>query len=73
MLYVPKGCAHAFQTLEDGTIILYYISEFYRPEAGRGVRWDNPAIAVAWPLSERAIVSERDRSLPPLADFEAFR
>jgi dTDP-4-dehydrorhamnose 3,5-epimerase len=71
MLYIPIGCAHAFQTLEDDTTIVYYMTEFYYPQSERGVRWDDPAIGVPWPLAGGAIVSERDRHLPMLAQFEA--
>jgi dTDP-4-dehydrorhamnose 3,5-epimerase len=63
MLYVPPGFAHGFQTLEDETEVLYQISEFYHPEAARGVRWDDPSFQFDWPLSER-IMSERDRNFP---------
>ena len=62
-LYVPEGCAHGFLTLEDDTEILYQMSEFYMPDFGRGVRWDDPAFGIAWPAEVRAI-SERDRSYP---------
>jgi dTDP-4-dehydrorhamnose 3,5-epimerase len=49
--------------------VLYQISEYHLPEAARGVRWDDPAFAIAWPLSP-AVISERDRSFP---DFEGRR
>ena len=62
-LYVPKGFAHGFQTLEDDTEVLYQISEFYSPEHSRGVRWDDPAFGIAWPQDDRTM-SERDRSYP---------
>ena len=62
-LYIPEGCAHGFLTLEDETEALYEISEFYHPEAGRGVRWNDPAFAIVWPL-EVKVISERDRSYP---------
>ncbi|MGE3818180.1 MAG: dTDP-4-dehydrorhamnose 3,5-epimerase [Isosphaeraceae bacterium] len=65
-LYIPKGCAHGFQTLEDGTEIFYMISVSYHPEAARGVRWDDPAFAIDWPLVVTAI-SPKDRALAPLA------
>lgn len=50
MLYVPKGFAHGFQTLEDNTEVFYQMSEFYRSECARGIRWDDPSIAIGWPL-----------------------
>jgi len=64
-VYVPEGCAHGFQTLTDETEILYQMSAAYRPEAARGIRWDDPALAIAWPVAE-AIVSPRDAALPRL-------
>ena len=44
MLYIPKGCAHGFQTLEDNTEVFYQMSEFYHPESACGVRWNDPAL-----------------------------
>jgi len=67
MLYVPEKFAHGFQTLEDHSDVFYQISEFYTPQAARGVRWDDPAFAVQWPDGPR-IISERDRKYP---DFRA--
>jgi len=67
MMYVPKGFAHGFQTLEDDTEVFYQISEFHHPESERGVRWDDPGCAIAWPLSP-ATVSPRDAALPPLGE-----
>jgi dTDP-4-dehydrorhamnose 3,5-epimerase len=63
MVYIPEGFAHGFQTLEDNTEVLYEISEFYAPEHGRGVRWDDPAFGIRWPAADRTI-SARDRSYP---------
>jgi dTDP-4-dehydrorhamnose 3,5-epimerase len=63
MMYVPAGCAHGFQTLEDDTEIHYQISEFYAPTLQRGVRWDDPLFAIPWPADHRTII-ERDRSYP---------
>jgi dTDP-4-dehydrorhamnose 3,5-epimerase len=65
MLYVPEGFAHGFQTLEDDTEMFYQMSEFYRPESAAGVRWDDPSLAIAWPVAQ-PIVSDRDRSYPDL-------
>jgi dTDP-4-dehydrorhamnose 3,5-epimerase len=63
MLYVPEGFAHGFQTLEDNAEVFYQMFEFYAPDYARGVRWDDPAFGIAWPLTN-PIVSERDRSYP---------
>jgi dTDP-4-dehydrorhamnose 3,5-epimerase len=61
-IYIPEGCAHGFQTLVDNTEVYYQISEFYHPEAARGIRWNDPAFGVQWPLRENIILSEKDRS-----------
>ena len=58
-MYVPLGCAHGFQTLTDGAEILYHMSEFYQPGAGRGVRWNDPAFGIRWPVAN-PFLSERD-------------
>jgi dTDP-4-dehydrorhamnose 3,5-epimerase len=63
MLYVPEGYAHGFQTLEDCTEVFYQMSEFYAPAYARGVRCNDPAFGIQWPLAER-IISERDQSYP---------
>jgi dTDP-4-dehydrorhamnose 3,5-epimerase len=63
MLYIPAGFAHGFQTLEDDTEIFYQMSDFYHPESARGVRWNDPAFNIHWPLAERTI-SARDASYP---------
>lgn len=59
-LYVPKGFAHGFQALADDTEVLYQMSESYQADLARGVRWDDPKLAVQWPLPD-PILSERDR------------
>ena len=64
VLYVPEGVAHGYQTVADGTETLYLISEPYRAEAQRGVRWDDPAFGVEWPDAAERVISERDRAWP---------
>lgn len=61
MVYIPEGFAHGFQTLADHTEVSYQMSEFYHPECARGVRWDDPAFKIDWPVAD-AIVSKRDQS-----------
>jgi dTDP-4-dehydrorhamnose 3,5-epimerase len=63
MLYVPEGFAHGFQSLEDGVQLLYLVSQIYSPEHERGVRYDDPAFAIQWPLEIR-VISEKDRRWP---------
>jgi dTDP-4-dehydrorhamnose 3,5-epimerase len=63
MLYIPKGFAHGFQTLEDNTEVFYQMSEFYYPEYSRGLRWDDPFFSIKWPDGER-IISKKDQEYP---------
>jgi dTDP-4-dehydrorhamnose 3,5-epimerase len=63
MIYVPKGCAHGFLTLEGETEVFYQMSEFYAAESARGVRWDDPEFRIAWP-EKIEVISERDRTYP---------
>ena len=65
-LFVPSGVAHGYQALVDGTEFLYMTDQFYAPGLERGVRFDDPAIAIPWPLPARD-VAERDRQWPLLA------
>jgi dTDP-4-dehydrorhamnose 3,5-epimerase len=64
MLYIPEGLAHGFQTLQEDTELFYQMSEFYVPGSARGLRWDDPAFTIEWPLPITAI-SDRDRSYRP--------
>ena len=63
MLYGPEGVAHGFQTLEDRAEVFYQISSAYRPESSVGIRWNDPAFAIKWPLPV-SVISARDRSYP---------
>jgi dTDP-4-dehydrorhamnose 3,5-epimerase len=63
MLYVPEGFAHGFQAMEDNAVVFYQMSEFYHPECSNGVRWDDPAFGIEWPIAN-PILSERDRCYP---------
>ena len=64
MLYVPKGFAQGYQTLEHDTEVVYQMSEFYVPACARGVRWNDPAFAIPWPAATRRIISLRDQQYP---------
>jgi len=65
-LYVPAGCAHGFITLTDGAEVSYAIEGAYEPASARGLRWDDPALAIKWPDVDRRILSDRDRAFPLL-------
>jgi dTDP-4-dehydrorhamnose 3,5-epimerase len=68
MLYVPPACAHASQALEDSSEIYYLASERFAAECARGLRFDDPAVGVQWPLPPTNL-SEQDRSWPSLAQL----
>ena len=71
-LYIPEGCAHGFQTLTDEVHLIYQHSAYYIPETEAGVRFDDPAIEIHWPLPPGAI-SDRDRSFRLIDDsFEGI-
>lgn len=63
LLYVPRGCAHGYQTLMDNTEVFYQVSQFYTLECERGIRYDDPAFGIDWPLPVTAI-SQKDRNHP---------
>lgn len=63
MLYVPEGFGHGFQTLEDETEVAYNVSQFYTPGAEGGVRYNDPAFGIAWPLPV-SVISEKDAAWP---------
>ena len=70
--YIPKGCAHGFQTLEEEVHLIYLASEYYAPEAEGGVRLDDPRVGIDWPLPFGTL-SYRDRSFPLLtSSFEGL-
>ena len=72
MMYVPRGFAHGFVTLTDDAEAIYLVSAAYSPDNERGVRYDDPAVGIEWPLQPMDI-SDKDRNWPDLdADFHAF-
>ncbi len=64
LVYVPEGCAHGFQTLAHDAEVFYQISALYDRELARGVRWDDPAFAIAWPAEPQRLISKGDSSFP---------
>jgi len=69
-LYVPVGFAHGFQSLVDDTELHYHISTPYIAAASRGLRWNDPRVAIAWPLAETSLLSQRDSVLPLLEELK---
>lgn len=70
LLYVPTGFAHGFITLENDTEITYLMSTPQVPASERGIRWDDPAVAIPWPL-QPTVISARDRAFPLLTAAQA--
>lgn len=64
MLYIPKGFAHGFQTLEDETEVFYQMSEYYHAQNAKGLRWNSPQIGIKWPLEQNITISIKDKNLP---------
>lgn len=71
MLYIPRGFAHGFLALEDNTLFSYLCGDRYDPESDGGIRWDDPQLAVHWPIGqvENIILSDKDAALPTLKEF----
>jgi dTDP-4-dehydrorhamnose 3,5-epimerase len=63
-LYIPAGCAHGYQTLVDDVEMFYFIGVPYAPTHQGGVRWDDPAFRIEWPLGPPTLINDRDRSYP---------
>jgi dTDP-4-dehydrorhamnose 3,5-epimerase len=63
IMYIPKGCAHGFQTLKDNTVVFYQMTEFFHSEFAQGVRWDDPVFGIQWPTGKK-IISKKDNQFP---------
>jgi dTDP-4-dehydrorhamnose 3,5-epimerase len=63
MLFVPKMFAHGFQTLAEESVVTYQVGQFYTPGSERGIRFDDPAFQIQWPL-EVSVISDKDKSWP---------
>lgn len=63
-LYVPKGFAHGYVTLENDSEVFYQVSDFYEPSAERGVRWNDPVFGIQWPKVNQTLISPKDLALP---------
>ncbi|WP_137043808.1 dTDP-4-dehydrorhamnose 3,5-epimerase [Pseudolabrys sp. FHR47] len=71
-LWIPAGFAHGFCTLEDDCEVAYMLTDYYSVQHERGLRWDDPALAIRWPVdTDRATLSARDKQQPSLAQLRA--
>jgi dTDP-4-dehydrorhamnose 3,5-epimerase len=69
-LFVPRGFAHGYCTLEPDTEVAYKVDDYYAPDCEQGIIWNDPTLAIGWPVSAAdAVLSDKDRKLPRLADF----
>jgi dTDP-4-dehydrorhamnose 3,5-epimerase len=64
LLYLPEGCAHGYQVLQDDSEVFYLVSDYYAPDHERGFRFDDPAFGIDWPLPA-SLLSEKDQRWPP--------
>jgi dTDP-4-dehydrorhamnose 3,5-epimerase len=72
-IWVPKGFAHGFCTLEPNTEVFYKVTEYFAPQCDRGIAWDDPALAIDWGIDPMgAVLSPKDRSHPKLADLPLY-
>ena len=72
MFFIPKGMAHGFCVLSEKVIFQYKCDEFYHPEAEGGIAWNDPDIAIQWPIPlHEILLSERDKHHPHLKDFDS--
>lgn len=72
-LWVPPGFAHGFYTLQPQTEVEYKLTGYYNPEHDRGIAWDDPALAIPWPVTDGGpLLSAKDRAQPRLADLAPY-
>ena len=72
MAWIPPGFAHGFQVLSEHAEFLYKTTDYYAPEFERCLRWNDPALAIAWPLDGAPLLSAKDQAGRPLAECEVF-
>ena len=72
-LWVPKGFAHGFCTLEPDTEVIYKVTDIYAPECDKGLAWDDPDLNIEWPVArEKIVLSDKDRGYPRLGELPAY-
>lgn len=71
-LWIPAGFAHGFVTLSEEAELVYKTTDYYAPECDRSIRWDDPDIAITWPVPGDPILSPKDAAAPPLTEVETF-
>lgn len=72
-IFIPEGFAHGYRTLVPNTEVIYKVNTYYSPENDRGLRWDDPALGIAWGIAaEAAVLSDKDRQQPLFAELAPF-
>jgi dTDP-4-dehydrorhamnose 3,5-epimerase len=72
VLWIPEGFAHGFLVTSDVAETVYKTTDYYAPQHERSLRWDDPALAIAWPLTEEPVLSAKDLAGKPLVDCDVF-
>ena len=71
-IFVPRGFAHGFCTLEPDTVVAYKVDEFYAPASDSGLIWNDPILAIGWPVAAGdAVLSDKDKTHGRFADFNS--
>jgi dTDP-4-dehydrorhamnose 3,5-epimerase len=68
-VYIPHGFAHGFQALTDDAAILYMMTDYFAPDLAGGIRWDDPALGIDWPISD-PVINARDANYPTLGEIQ---
>ena len=71
MVYIPKGFGHGFCTLTEDVLVSYKVDEYYAPSAQAGLLWNDPTLAIEWPVAGEPLLSEKDQELPLFATFDS--
>ena len=71
-LLIPAGFAHGYFTLEPDTEVFYKVDQFYSPDHEKGLAWDDPDLAIAWPQMDNAVLSDKDRNQPSFRQLPAY-
>ena len=72
-IFIPEGFAHGYCTLDPNTEVIYKVNDYYSPEHDRGLLWSDPALGIAWPVSEQEVlISDKDRSHPVLSQLPRY-
>lgn len=72
-IFIPEGFAHGYRTLVPNTEVIYKVNRYYSPAHDRGLRWDDPALGIAWGVTaDAAVLSEKDRRQPLFAELPAY-